>query len=71
MAFGFGDLALGADGSATLRHAREQGHLRAERHTTQAEGGNIGDAAVSLAPGASHTMRYRVRVESLPSEPLA
>lgn len=29
------------------------------------EGGNIGEAAVSLRPGASHTMRYRVRVAAL------
>jgi glucose-6-phosphate 1-epimerase len=29
------------------------------------EGGNVGADAITLQPGESHTMRYRVRVESL------
>ena len=29
------------------------------------EGGNVADAAITLQPGESHTMRYRVRVQGL------
>ena len=29
------------------------------------EGGNVGDAAITLQPATSHTMRYRVRVDSI------
>jgi len=29
------------------------------------EGGNVGDAAITLPPATSHTMRYRVRVDSI------